>query len=65
MINIGIKKKIGDIEVSLETAVENKEDAKKELKDLYELLSSSQKELFPESEKSAISSNKISYMKGY
>ncbi len=64
MINIRIKKKIGDVVVYLETAAENKEIARKEFKDLYELLSSTQKELLPESEKSSTSSNKFSYMKG-
>ncbi|VVB96045.1 Uncharacterised protein [uncultured archaeon] len=64
MINIGIKKKIGDIEIYAETAVENNEKAKVELRNLNELIRSCQKELFPESEKSGMSSGKISYLKG-
>ncbi len=64
MINIGIKKKIGDIEIYAETAVENKENAKEEFKNLHELIRSSQKELFPESEKSGTSSNRLGYLKG-
>ncbi len=39
MINIEIKRKIGGTDISLTSTVDNKEDAKKELKVLHELIS--------------------------